>query len=121
MTREAERKKFHEEQDAQGGIVPSKLPHGTVLMIETGTFMYQITVDREQGKYIVDTGAPVCRNSKIAASIDSHYAKLKYNIEDWIGRDMRMLLHFVDGANVLTGEVTGATIKTKDYSYDLWT
>lgn len=108
------------EQKKMGGIVPSKMKLDSVLLVDTGTFVYQFTAV-ECGKIVVDSGGVVKLKERTIHRIDAHSTSLKYDIEDWIGYGCRMVLRFVDGTNLLTGDVSGGIIKGKGYNYEFWT
>lgn len=107
-----------------GGITPSKMKKDDVLLVDTGTFVYQLTAVGD-GKLVVDGGGVVKLKERTVFRIDAHCTSLKYDMEDWIGHGCRLVLRFVDGTNLLTGDVSGAIIKGKDsqgkgYSYEFW-
>lgn len=126
---ESERKGFKNLQEKQGGIVPSKLGHGSVIIVETDEFMYEFTVDcisMPTVRYTVQTASRFCTQSgSQVIGIDATNRKLKLDIPDWIGKDMLMQLNYPTGTTVLTNAVTGVTILGKDkkgdeFQYDLW-
>lgn len=126
---ESERRGFRNLQAKQGGVTPSKLGHGWVVIVETDEFMYEFTVDNlsmPTPRYVVNTASQFCRacGSQVTG-IDATNRKLKLNMDDWIGKDMLMLLKYPSGTTILTNAVTGVTILGKDnrgeeFQYDLW-
>lgn len=125
--RKSEIKGFLRVQKLQGGIIPSQLRPDQKVLVETNSYMFQFTVlDTPTGRrYILDTGSPMCKGNTVVVHILSHSSKLKYNMDNWIGKDMRMVLKFTNGQSIMTGEVRGATVTgvTQDgetYSYDFW-
>ena len=126
-TRERELAAFKDEQAALGGVEPSKLPHGAEIWIDTDKYMYRLTVDRTMGmpKFIIDTGSPLCPTDRICVSVSSHCQRLRYDMPDWLGKGMRLILGFADASNIITSEIQGVTVigKTEDgseYKYELW-
>lgn len=117
--KESEIKGFKKLQKEQGGIIPSKLKLGTTVLVETNEFVYGLK-KIESKKYLLDTGSPVCRPHKNCIDICSHFPKLKCNMPDWIGKDMRLILKFDDGGSVMIGTVKGVTVKTNKFQYNLW-
>jgi len=121
-------KGFINEQKKLGGIVPSMLKDGDQVIIETDEFVYEITVSLAMPtpRFILASGSPTCaKYGNILLDIKSRNRKLKYDMEDWIGKGVSLLYCFQGGTNVLTGAVTGATLvgKRKDgteYKYDFW-
>lgn len=114
-------------QKKQGGVVPSKLKGGTRILVECSEFIYGFVVtDLPNGRvYILSTGSTLCRNNGDVINIQSHSTKLKYDIPDWIGKDMKLILKFGDGSSMMIGQVQGVTISGKatggkGYSYDFW-
>ena len=115
-------------QRKQGGVAPSHLLDGTKVLVETGNFVYEIIADDGYGqrKFLVRTGSPICAGHNYATKITSHCSRLKYNINDWIGKGMRMMLEFTSGVKIMTSEVQTAIIIGTDkdgnkFKYDLWT
>lgn len=111
---------FLKDQEEIGGVVPSKLAHGTELFIDTDKFLFKATVDKSNGtpKFIIDTGAPI--GDRICVCIGSHHKPLKYDRPDYIGLDMSLVLRFSNGSNILSGVVFGVSIKGEGYDYELW-
>lgn len=114
-------------QKEQGGIVPSKLNIGTKVLVQSHEFIYEFTVvEGIDGRvYTLRTGSTLCGSNKDVINIQSHSTKLKYDMPDWIGKDMKLILKFVDGSSMMIGQVQGVTLlgDTKDgerYSYDFW-
>lgn len=125
--RESEIKGFLRYQQEQGGIVPSKLGNGTTVLLDTHSYIYELTVvDTQAGRrFMLNTASPMCKNKTVVKSIRAHSTKLKYNMEDWIGKEMRLIFTFSDGSNVMIGDVRGATVQGesksgKPYRYDFW-
>lgn len=125
--RESEIKGFIRLQKEQGGIVPSKVKGGTTLLIETSQYMYEIkALDMPVGRrYILTTGAPICRNEHVVIGVKAHWKEVKYEMPDWIGKGMCMVMSFASGTTVLTGEVKGLTLTSKGkdgkpFSYNFW-
>lgn len=125
--RRSEIKGFLRVQKKQGGIIPTQLKPDQKVLIETNSYVFQFKVlDTPTGRrYLLDTGSPMCQGNTVVLHILSHSSKLKYNMEDWIGKDMRMVLKFTNGNSIMTGEVRGATLtgETQDgetYSFDFW-
>lgn len=125
----SERLGFKKLQDKQGGVIPSKLGHGSVIIVETAEYMYEFTIDHlsmPTTRYVVNTASKFCRQSGTQVmGIDATNRKLKLDIPDWIGKDMLMQLNYPSGTTVLTNAVTGVTILGKDkkgdeFQYDLW-
>lgn len=120
-------REFIEAQHKQGGVVPSKLAVGTQLLIETRTYIYNMsTVQTGRGKaFLVDSGVPqLAMQGEIpdhCIRITSKYTKYNLEMDDWIGKKMTMMLIFDRGPTLWTGEVLGITVSTERYSYDLWT
>ncbi len=126
-TRERELAAFKEEQAALGGVEPSKLPHGTEIWIDTDNYMYKLTVDLSMGmpKFIIDTGSPLCPMDRTCISVSSHCQRLRYDMTDWIGKGMRLILGFTNASNIFTNEIVGVAIKGQtddgtEYDYELW-
>lgn len=126
---ESERKGFKNLQEKQGGVVPSKLGHGTIVIVETAEYMYEFIVDcisMPTTRYMINTASNFCRSSgNQVISIDSTNRKLKLDIPDWIGKDMLMKLIYPSGTIVLTNVVTGVLIigtdkLGKEFQFDLW-
>lgn len=125
--RRSEIKGFLRVQKQQGGIKPSQLKPGQKALIETSSYVYEFRpLDTPTGRrYLLDTGSPMCQGNTVVVHISSHSSKLKYNMEDWIGKDMRLILKFASGHSIMTGDVRGATVggETQDgepYSFDFW-
>lgn len=126
-TRQSELKGFIAMQKEIGGVQPSKLKDGTKILIETRDYIYQLAVN-ETGvgrRYFLDTASPNCRDEHVCIGITSHITKFKYDMTDWIGKDLRLLLTFTSGRAVMTGEVQGVSIsgQRKDgshYHFELW-
>jgi len=125
--RESEIKGFVRLQEKLGGIIPSRLKHLDKVLIETIQFIYELTmVETPKGRrYILETASPVCAGNTVVIHIESHYTKLKYNIEDWIGKDMRPILKFTNGNSVMIGDVKGLSIvghsdDGTEYTYNFW-
>jgi len=111
---------FLKVQDEIGGVIPSKLAHGTQLFIDTDKFLFQVTVDRSNGtpKFIVDSGAQL--GDRVCVDIGSYHEPLKYDRQDYIGLDMRLVLRFSNGSNILSGVILGMSVKGEGYDYELW-
>lgn len=125
--RRSQIKGFLRLQEEQGGIVPSRLKNGTRVLLETHQYVYQLNVlDTPTGRrYILDTASPMCRGNTVVCHIHAHSTKLKYNMDDWIGKDMRSVFKFNNGNSVMIGDVRGATIIGQnedgdEYTYDFW-
>lgn len=125
--RKSQIKGFLRLQSEQKGVVPSKLANGTKVLVETNEYMYEFTVlDTHTGRqYILNTGSPMCQENLICIKIEAHSPKLKYFMNDWIGKDMRLSLTFINLNCILVGEVKGATImgttvNGDEYNYDFW-
>lgn len=127
--RDSEIKGFVRQQKAQGGIVPSGLADGSKILVETEEFMYEITVQSgifPTPRFILATASPSCqRLGHILLGLSARNRKLKYDLEDWIGKDASLLLKFQGGTNVLTTAVLGATLVLKkedgsEYKYEMW-
>ncbi len=127
-TRRSEIQNFLRLQKAHGGIVPSKLKHGEEVLVETNNFVYRFKVTDtldDNRRFLLDTGAPSCRGNDVCVNIRSHSSKLKYEIPDWVGKDMRLILKFTNGNSILIGEVRGASIIGKrqdgsEYRFEFW-
>lgn len=125
--RESSIKGFIRYQKEQGGIIPSKLKEGTVVYIETNQYVYELKVlSTPAGKrFLLQTGSPMCRGNDVIINIQSHSAKLKYDMDDWIGRDMRPIFKFANGNSILVGDVKTAFVKGvnqdgKEYKFEFW-
>ena len=125
--RQSEIKGFLRYQQEQGGIVPSRLNNGSVILLDTHQYIYEITVvDTPTGRrYMLTTASPMCKNKTVVTSIRAHSTKLNYNMEDWIGKEMRGIFKFGDGSTVMVGDIRGATVlgttkKGDPYRYDFW-
>jgi hypothetical protein len=125
--RQSEIKGFLRLQKQQGGIIPTKLKGDQKVLVETNSYMFELRVlDTPAGRrYVLDTGSPMCKGHTVVTHILSHSSKLKYNMEDWIGKDMRMVLKFTTGQSIMTGEVRGATVtgetqNGEPYEFDFW-
>jgi hypothetical protein len=129
--RESEKKGFIRLQKSeQGGVVPSKLNQGDIILVETEAFMYELqinTLSYPTMRMTVNTASKVVKDcGDHIISIDSLYRKLKLTLKDWIGLGMCMKLKFTSGTSVLTGPVLGATLTGMredftEFQYDLWT
>ena len=120
-------KGFQRLQEQQGGLVPSKLCNGQKILIETNEYMYEFKVvsTLHGHRFILTTGAPMCRYQQIVVHIRSHFQRLKYEMADWIGYNMRLILKFQNGRSVMIGTVTGMTVEGtrddgSDYKYNFW-
>lgn len=127
--RESEKKGYIRFQKDQGGIVPSKLSQGDMILVETEAYMYEFqvnTITYPTMRIAVSTASKVCTGrGEYVIRIDSHYRKFKLTLKDWIGKGMCMKLKYVSGTNVLTGPVLGATFvgmkeDFTEFRYDLW-
>jgi hypothetical protein len=125
--RQSQIKGFVRLQKKQGGIIPSKLDPASTVLVETSGYVYCMkVVDSPSGRrFLLDTGSPMCKDRHVIIHIQAHSSKLKYNMEDWIGRDMRLILKFTDGTSVMIGDVKGASITGQrddgsEYTYDFW-
>ena len=122
--RNSEVKGFLNYQHSLGGIKPTQLKVGTKLILETYNYMYEIGVD-EDHNYDISTKSPLCQGNTKATSLQSHSSKIKYNMPDWIGKGMRLVITFQSGLEVIVGEITGVTIigikdSGEEYSLNLW-
>jgi len=122
--RESEIKGFVRAQTTQGGIIPSKLKHGTKIILETIQFMYALDVlDTPKGRrYILETASQTCLGNYTVINIESHSTKLKHNMEDWVGKDMRVIFKFANGNSVMIGDIKGAMVvgENESYTYNFW-
>ena len=125
--RASELKGFKRLQKKQGGVKPSRVANGTELLIETKDYVYEIKVkDTVVGRrFLLDTAAPSCRDKNSITHIIAHSTKLKYDIDDWIGKGMRLIFKFTDGTSIMIGEVRGLTLNGLDQSgnqfrFDFW-
>lgn len=114
-------------QKKQGGVIPSKLESGTKILVESNEFIYEFTVfDAVDGRlYMLRTGSSLCSKDRNVVHIQSHSTRLKYDISDWIGKDMKLILKFKDGDSLMIGQIQGLTIlgesnNGETYSYDFW-
>lgn len=116
-------------QKKLGGIIPSQLKNGDIIIIETSAYIYEMRVIINQfptPRFHIQTACKMCNScGSLVTAIIGHENKLKLNIEDWIGRGLCLILKFTTGSNFLTGIVTGATLVSKrkdgsEFSYDMW-
>ena len=128
--RESEKKGFIRLQKSeQGGVTPSKLSQGDIILVETEAYMYELQVNTltyPTMRITVNTASKVVKDcGEHIISIDSLYRKLKLTLKDWIGLGMCMKLRYESGTSVLTGPVLGATFvgmreDFTEFQYDLW-
>lgn len=126
---ESELKGFIRSQEKLGGIKVDKLGHDATVLVETGTYIYQIMVDKysfKEPRYIVDVSSPVCRAmGTILTGIDACSTRLKFTMKNWIGKGMSLRLHFQNGKSIVTGPVKGVTLVGKsklgtEFHYEFW-
>lgn len=125
--RRSQIKGFERLQKELGGIAPSALSLETKVYVETREYIYFLEpFDSEEGRcYTLESASPQGSHGDVIA-INAHYTILKHDMDDWIGKGMRMVLKFANGSSVMVGEVTGVTVEgtTADgqdtYTYDLW-
>ena len=110
---ESELKGFIRLQEKLGGIKVDKLSHGTMMLVETDTYVYQIVVNKhsfKEPRYIIDVGSPVCRAmGSVLVGVDAYSNKLKFTMKNWIGKGMAIVLHFQNEKTIVTGPVKGVT------------
>jgi len=119
-TRNREIEALKESQKKLGGITPSKLSHDTIVWVDTDTFIYKITVNKtDKITYVIDSGSRVLPK-KPCVDINSYCPLLKYDIKDWIGKGLRLVMIFSDASVITTGIIIGAMIIVKGCKYELW-
>ena len=120
-------REYDDQQEKQGGIVPSKLPPGSIILVETIDFVYELTVIRmaksKAIRFKVDAGSPGIQSrsesERVMRRIDSHFAPLKHDRKDWIGKDAKMAFGFTE-STLLTTEVQSLHIDTGGFKYEFW-
>ena len=122
--RNSEVKGFLRHQKELGGVVPSKLKVGQTLLIETYNYIYGVEV-LENHEYEITTSSLLCQDNKLAVKLQSHSSKIKYDMPDWIGKGMRLVITFKSGLEVIVGEITGMTVtgikaNGEEYNLSLW-
>ena len=111
-------------QRKKGGITLSKLCAKQEVLIETNDFMYNLVMLGNK-EFTVETGAPLFKKTTRYNRVVAHHSRLKFDMEDWIGHGMRVIIHTNNGPSVMIGEVKSAVVKgfTKDgisYSAEVW-
>jgi hypothetical protein len=124
--RRSQIKGFERLQKELGGICPSLLPEGCKVYVETREYIYFLEAfDSDEGRcYTLESASPQGSLGDVIA-INAHYTILKHDMENWIGKGMRMVLKFASGGSVMVGEVTGVTVEGtsqngETYTFDLW-
>lgn len=125
--RQQEIQDFKQAQQEAGGIILSKLAGFSTVLVETKDFMYSFCVHITAAgrRYRLKTIAENCGNSFICVDIRSHSGRLQLEMEDWIGKDMQLILKFTNGKSVITGLVLGATVigireDGSEFNYGVW-
>jgi hypothetical protein len=125
--KKSETKGFLKLQQKQGGVKPGSLKNGDQLILDTIQYIYHLTVlDTLKGRrYILDTASPICDGSVVIIHIEAHFTKLKFNMENWLGKDMRPIFKFTNGTSVMVGDIKGMSVigqnlNGETYKYNFW-
>lgn len=120
-------KSLAEKQRELGGISPSQLKVGEIARIKTGKATYEIeAVDNGRFKrYNITCDNPSdlwyeANPDKGAVRILSHHTGLKFDMADWIGKGMRPVFKFIDGASLMVASVKEAWVIGETYEFKLW-
>ena len=76
-------------------------------------------------EFKVETGSPMFTKNLRYNRVVAHHSRLKFDMEDWVGKGMRLIIHSDKGASIMIGEVKSAVVKgfTKDgkqYRAEVW-
>jgi len=105
----------------QPGIDITKQQAGHRILVETDNSLFDIEVLNPAAKLIKVYGTtPALRGTVIGQYVKGVYVlDGKVSIDNWIGRTMRMLLHFRNG-DFLSGPVITATVSGPGWKYDIF-
>lgn len=106
------------QQQKQGGVVPSKIPHGNSVLIETENYMFNLT--KQNDHWFLESAHPMARTLKQIVGIKSTDVKTGITMNDWIGKGMSLTLSSPYGTSLITRQVQSAVVSGKGFEVNVW-
>ena len=109
---------FREQQEKQGGVIPSRMKVGDFVLVETDNFMYKLT--KESRHWFVESGHPLVRTNNMVIGFLCADPFTLCKMDDWIGKGMVLTMETPYGLAITTKPVVSAIVGGKNYEVSVW-